>query len=98
MFAVIFRAKAGSQDQEYGDMVAKMRTLAFEKYGCIDFVAATENEQEIAISYWPDEESIIRWKKDAEHGLAQSLGREKWYQSYQVDVVEIKRSYQFPAN
>lgn len=95
MFAVIFRAKTGVQDEEYGRTVAKMRELAFNKYSCIDFVAVTEGKDEIAISYWQDEETIRQWKSDSEHALAQELGRKKWYESYIVQVVEIKREYSF---
>ncbi|MBN3561312.1 antibiotic biosynthesis monooxygenase family protein [Aliamphritea spongicola] len=95
MYAVIFRAKAANQDKAYSDTVARMRELAFEKYGCLDFVAVTEGEDEIAISYWPDETAVLRWKQDHEHSLAQQFGRKKWYQSYRVDVVEVKRSYSF---
>ncbi|GLS91463.1 hypothetical protein GCM10007916_25320 [Psychromonas marina] len=95
MFAVIFRAKPGVQDSQYIETVTKMRDLAFEKYGCLDFVAVTEGDQEIAISYWQSELAIKRWKSDAEHTLAQDLGRAKWYESYIVQVVEIKREYKY---
>lgn len=95
MFAVIFRARSGVQDQAYQTTVARMRQLAFDKYGCKEFVAVTEGDQEIAISYWEDEESIQRWKNDSQHILAQELGQTQWYQSYIVQVVEIKRQYGF---
>jgi len=95
MYAVIFSAKPGVQDDEYGNTVARMRELAFEKYGCLDFVAVTEGDQEVAISYWENEESIRLWKSDSEHSLAQECGRTKWYESYIVQVVEIKREYKF---
>ena len=95
MFAVIFRAKTGNQDSQYAEMVAVMRELAFEKYGCLDFIAVTEGEQEIAISYWETEADIQRWHQDCQHAVAQQLGRDKWYQSYTVQVVEIKRQYSF---
>ena len=95
MFAVIFKAKTGAIDNEYGAVVDRMRDLAFGKYGCLDFIAVTEGDQEIAISYWPDEASILRWKADPEHSLAQQQGRKKWYESYTVEVVEIKRQYGF---
>jgi quinol monooxygenase YgiN len=55
MYAVIFRAKPGVQDEEYGKTVARMRELAFDKYGCLDFIAVTEGDQEVAISYWENE-------------------------------------------
>ncbi len=95
MFAVIFKAKAAKQDELYGKTVKRMRELAFSKYGCLDFVAASEGEQEIAISYWPDEASIIAWKSDPEHSIAQQMGQDKWYSAYDVEVVEIKRRYSF---
>jgi heme-degrading monooxygenase HmoA len=95
MFAVIFKAKVGNQDNQYTDMVSVMRDIAFEKYNCKDFVAVTEGEQEIAISYWESENDIKRWHDDTKHAVAQKLGKEKWYTSYVVEVVEIKRSYSF---
>jgi len=95
MFAVIFRAKPGIQDEEYGKTVSRMRELAFDEYGCLDFIAVTEGDQEIAISYWENEESIKKWKSDSEHTIAQESGRSKWYKSYIVQVVEIKREYKY---
>ena len=74
-------------------MASEMRDLAIEKYGCLEFVATTEGEDEIAISYWPDEDSISRWKSDTKHIKAQKLGQSKWYKSYTVEVVELKRKY-----
>ncbi|WP_448564720.1 antibiotic biosynthesis monooxygenase family protein [Thalassotalea ganghwensis] len=93
MFAVIFRAKVGQQDAAYSETVKTMRQLAFEKYGCIDFIAVTEGLDEIAISYWESEQAIKDWRNDVDHQVAQKFGKNKWYQSYQVEVAEIKRSY-----
>ncbi|WP_346837770.1 antibiotic biosynthesis monooxygenase [Microbulbifer sp. SAOS-129_SWC] len=97
MFAVIFTAVTGDQDPEYGRTVARMRELAFDHYGCLDFIAVTEGKQEIAISYWHREEDIRRWRQDAEHILAQELGRARWYESYKVEVVEVRRRYTHPG-
>ena len=95
MFAVIFKAKVGAQDKHYLDTVAVMRDLAFEQYACIDFIAVSEGDQEIAISYWHCEEDIKRWHQDSKHAVAQKLGQDKWYSSYTVEVVEVKRKYSF---
>ena len=95
MYAVIFRAKAGLQDAAYSQTVARMRELAFETYGCLDFVSVAEGDQEIAISYWENQAAIQAWKEDAEHLMAQQEGRRRWYRSYTVQVVEIKREYGF---
>ena len=93
MYAVIFRAEINELDEAYADMAARMRDLAMQKYGCVEFTAMTEGKQEIAISYWDDQEQIKAWKQDPEHRKAQKLGRSKWYKSYRVQVVEIIRDY-----
>jgi heme-degrading monooxygenase HmoA len=95
MFVVIFRAKVRQLDDEYALVAARMRELALSQFGCLDFSALTEGQNEVALSYWPDEASIRAWKSHAEHVLAQQLGRERWYESYMVQVAEVTREYQF---
>jgi len=93
MYAVIFRATIADPDEHYIQMSERMRALALNQYGCIEFIAVSEGNQEIAISYWDNEEDIIAWKQDDEHVEAQRLGQTKWYSSYRVEVTEVKRSY-----
>lgn len=94
MFVVIFRATARQLDAEYSATAATLRNLALTQFGCLEFVAVTEGEQEVALSYWPDEASIRAWKQHTDHVMAQQLGRERWYSGYRVEVAEIKRQYQ----
>lgn len=93
MYAVIFKAKIAQLDAEYGVMAARMRELAQTRYGCVEFVSVTEGDQEISISYWESDAQIAAWKQDSEHLLAQKAGRLRWYKSYSVQVVELKRQY-----
>lgn len=93
MFVVIFRAKIRLLNDEYSKTAARLRELALKEFGCIEFSALTEGSEEIALSYWPSEESIKLWKAHPEHLAAQKLGREKWYESYSVQVAEILREY-----
>ena len=93
MYAVIFKATIKHLDDEYTQTAKRMRELAIKKYGCINFVNALENQQEMAISYWETEEQILAWKQDKEHLKAQQLGAKKWYSSYSVEITEIKRAY-----
>ncbi len=93
MYAVIFKAEIRELDQAYADTAAKMRQLALEKYGCLEFIVTTEGSKEIAISYWNNLDNIAQWKEDKEHQQAQMLGKQKWYKSYQVQVVEVIREY-----
>ncbi len=93
MYAVIFKAETNKLDSRYSEMALQMRELAINKYGCKEFISVTENNQEIAISYWNTLKEIEVWKKDKEHLKAQENGKNKWYKSYNVQVVEILREY-----
>ena len=93
MYAVIFRAKTAGLDEEYDRVAERMRKLALGEYGCLEFIAVTQDSEEIAISYWENEDQILKWKRNSEHILAQELGSSKWYESYRVQVVEVIREY-----
>ncbi len=95
MYAVIFTARVDTDDSEYGEMASRLRELALNQYGCLEFIAANEAGQEIAISYWKSQDDILAWKQDAEHQVAQSYGRERWYTSYRVQVTEVLREYEY---
>lgn len=93
MYAVIFRAEINKLDSRYSEVASQMRELATNKYGCTKFISVTEGTQEIAISYWQDQEKIKLWKQDSEHLVAQKLGQSTWYKSYKVQILEILREY-----
>ena len=93
MFAVIFTATIKQQDDEYLVTAERMRQIAMRDYGCLEFIASTEGDLEIAISYWPNLEAIRQWRQNAEHLKAQALGKSKWYGDYHVQVVEVVREY-----
>lgn len=96
MYAVIFTAIVADQDSRYRQMAGQLRDLAMTDFGCTEFISVTEGEQEIALSYWPDEDAIKDWKQQAEHRVAQQLGKEGWYKHYKVEVVKILRAYDGP--
>ncbi len=90
MYVVIFRARVAQFDSEYFQTAERMRELAIEQYGCLEFVASTEDDLEIAISYWRSLDDIANWKRAPEHLLAQQKGKEKWYKSFEIEIAEIK--------
>lgn len=96
MHVVIFRAVVREFDHDYSRMAEQMRALALAQFGCLAFHSLTEGKDEIALSYWPSEEHIRAWKAHVEHLQAQRLGRERWYESYTVEVAEVTRQYRFP--
>jgi heme-degrading monooxygenase HmoA len=97
LYAVIFKAQIGELDQAYHDTVERMREIAQQEYGCLEFLSLTEGDQEISISYWETQAQIHQWKENAEHLQAQALGNSKWYKNYHIEVVEIVRQYGNPT-
>ena len=96
MYVVIFRAKTKVLDEEYSTMAKRMQELAYS-YGCIQAVSAFENCLEITLSYWHDEAAILAWKNNSEHKIAQHIGRDRWYESYNIEICEVRRNYDFSA-
>jgi heme-degrading monooxygenase HmoA len=93
MYVVIFRARIRKLDADYNRVAARMRELAIGRFGCLEFHSVTEGRDEVALSYWPDEQSIRAWRNHPEHVRAQQMGHERWYESYAVQVAQIGREY-----
>lgn len=93
MYVVIFRARVRSFDADYFATAARMRELALNHFGCTEFFSLTEGAEEVALSYWPTEERIKAWRSAPEHLEAQRLGRERWYETYSVQVAQVTREY-----
>jgi heme-degrading monooxygenase HmoA len=92
-YAVIFTSIRNDQpDDEYETTAARMVELAERQPGCLGVDSAREDVG-ITVSYWTDEAAIAAWKADAEHLLAQRLGRERWYRRYAVRVARVERDY-----
>lgn len=47
----------------------------------------------ITVSYWTDEASIAAWKENARHAVARKMGRERWYEHYELRIAKVERSY-----
>lgn len=93
-FAVIFTSIRTEGDNGYALMSDKMLVLARMQEGFLGYESARD-ETGITISYWRDLESIQRWKENAEHTLARSLGRSQWYQSFKVRIAKVEHDYEF---
>ena len=93
-YAVIFTTKASANNEGYEDMAARMFELAQQQDGFIAFESARQ-EIGITVSYWRDLDLIKRWRGHVEHREAQRLGRELWYDSFELHIarVESYRSY-----
>ena len=93
-FVVIFKAVIKNPDDEYLKTSTALRKIALKTAGCLDIVSFCDNDKETTISYWLDEASLNYWQKHQQHFLAKKIGREKWYKSYEVEILKLKNSYQ----
>lgn len=52
----------------------------------------------ITVSYWSDRAAIDAWKHQADHAGVQRLGRQRWYESYRLQVARVERAVEFPPS
>ena len=90
--AVIFTSLRTEGDRGYAEMSERMYQLATRQPGFLGVESAREGLG-ITVSYWVDGDAALAWKQDAEHLLAQRMGREEWYADYRVRVATVEREY-----
>ena len=91
-YAVIFTSQRTAGERGYGAVADRMVELAAQQPGFLG-VESARNEEGlgITVSYWKDEASIQAWKADAEHRVAQRLGKETWYSAFRLRVAKVER-------
>lgn len=96
-YAVIFTAQRTEGDAGYEAMAEAMMRLALQQPGCLGAESVRdETGLGITVSYFTDEASLVAWKKDARHLVAQRAGRERWYSHYKLRVAKVERDYAGP--
>lgn len=95
-YAVIFTSVRSGVDAGYSEMSDAMMELAARQPGYLGVEHAREAIG-ITVSYWQSLEAIANWKAQADHQLAQQLGRERWYDSYRVRVCRVEKDYDFSS-
>ena len=97
-YAVIFTSKRTDGDHGYGAMADKMVEMALARPGCLGAESARNDRDGlgITVSYWRDEAAIIAWKAEAQHLVAQRLGRERWYSHYELRIAKVEHAYAGP--
>jgi heme-degrading monooxygenase HmoA len=98
--AVIFTSKRlPGNDAEYARAAEEMERLARDQPGFIHVESVRGADGVgITISYWESMEAAHAWGKVPAHQSAQKLGREKFYQWFDLRVAEIRTSRSFTSN
>ena len=95
-YAVIFTSTRTEVEEGYGDMSEKMIEMAAQQPGFLGVESARGDDGlGITVSYWESEEAIANWRANAEHRIAQSTGRDKWYAEFVTRVARVERARPF---
>jgi len=93
-YAVIFSTIRTSVEEGYLETAHRMEELAKLQEGYLGIESA-RGEIGITVSYWESLDAILKWKNNAEHTLARKLGKELWYEKYQLKICKVEREYGF---
>ena len=92
-YAVIFTSKNNAdKNDSYKEMDKALFDLVQDQEGFLGFESASDNIG-ITVSYWSKLSVIQQWKENAEHQIAQKLGKEQWYSAYKVRIAKVERDY-----
>ena len=96
-YAVVFVSRRTDQDADgYAAMSDRMEELARRQEGFVDIHSVRDaSGKGITVSYWSSMDAIRRWAANAEHLGAQRIGRERWYQAFEITVAKIERHTDF---
>jgi len=95
-YAVIFTSLRTAGDQGYGAMADRMVELAAQQPGFLGIESARgEDGLGITVSYWASEAAIAVWRAQMDHQRAQALGRDQWYEHFEIRVARVERTHVF---
>lgn len=92
-YAVIFSAARSADGEGYEEASAEMRARAAAMPGFLGIESKTDSSGGVTVSYWRDLDDVKRWREDLRHRRAQRLGREKWYETFEIRVAKVERAY-----
>jgi heme-degrading monooxygenase HmoA len=92
------RLRDGADVDAYGKLSARMYEIVSAMPGFLgekEYVAADGDR--VSIMRFASAEALLAWRNEPEHVEAQRLGREVYFQTYDVTVCDVARAYQFEA-
>jgi uncharacterized protein (DUF952 family)/heme-degrading monooxygenase HmoA len=88
------RQDAAAAEDGYDAMAARMDELARRQPGFRDIVSVRGADGVgITVATFDTEQDAAAWKRHPEHLEAQRLGRERWYEWYEIQIAEVTRAY-----
>jgi heme-degrading monooxygenase HmoA len=93
----VFRSRLRDDaDDGYGPTAAEMERLGRAMPGFVDFKSFTADDGErLALTTFADADSQRAWRAQLDHLAAQQAGRDRWYESYTIQVCECRSTRAF---
>jgi heme-degrading monooxygenase HmoA len=97
MIAIIFEVTpAEGRTDAYLDIAAGLRPILETIPGFISverFRSITDPAKMLSLSFFEDEEAVMRWRETAQHRKAQAAGRAGIFSGYRLRVAHVLRDY-----
>lgn len=97
MIAVLFEADIQTRARErYLQRATELKPLLSDIPGFISverFQSLTTPGKMLSLSWWEDEDAVLRWKGNAQHQAAQDEGKQSIFSFYRIRVVSVLRDY-----
>ncbi|UUP18202.1 antibiotic biosynthesis monooxygenase family protein [Nitratireductor thuwali] len=97
MIAVIFEvAPKDGRSGQYFDIAARLRAMLEQTEGFISverFQSLSDPRKFLSLSFFTDEDAVLRWRNTAEHRSAQEHGRDGVFADYRLRVAHVIRDY-----
>ncbi|MEP3246605.1 MAG: antibiotic biosynthesis monooxygenase [Sneathiella sp.] len=97
MIAVIFEVEPHPKHKEaYFETAASIAPLLQEVEGFISverFQSLTNPDKILSLSFFEDEEAVLRWRSLEAHRAAQEAGRGKYFSNYRLRIASVIRDY-----
>lgn len=97
MIAVIFEVEpAAGRKGDYLDIAVEMRPMLDEIDGFISverFQSLTDARKVLSLSFFENEDAILRWRTLAAHRGAQTKGRGGIFDDYRLRIASVVRDY-----
>jgi heme-degrading monooxygenase HmoA len=82
---------------EYEEAAARMLELVSQMPGFLGMDYAEVEGGELLVVRFESHEALEAWRAHPEHQETQRLGRERFFQSYRIEVCDTVRAYEFDA-
>lgn len=97
MIAVIFEVQpAEGRKEAYLDQAARLREDLENIQGFISverFQSLTDPGKLLSLSFFRDEDAVVRWRNHERHRLTQAAGRSGIFENYRLRVAAVLRDY-----